>query len=130
MQRISRVNIPNLRKLDSKVTQQNQFGAIPLFLPSRDFLLYSPSATLIPPSPLALHTHVLNLVFVEIWNAVDDHPRQRSTKIDNLVHEKGHDASGQDIIADKGVPGSPETLKVVELNIVFGDFFELAPVGA
>ena len=64
-------------------------------------------------------TYVLNLVFVEVWHAVDDHPWDRAAEVDNLVHEERHDSSGQDIVADKGVPGGPETFKVVELDIVF-----------
>ena len=31
--------LPNLRKLDSEVTQQNELGALPLFGGSWDFLL-------------------------------------------------------------------------------------------
>jgi len=46
------------------------------------------------------------------------------------VHEEGHDAGGQDVIANEGVPGGPETLEVVELDVVLGDLFELAPVSA
>lgn len=75
-------------------------------------------------------TYVLNLVFVKVGHAVNNHPRKRATEVDDFVHEEGHDSSGQDIVANEGVPGRPETLKVVELNIVFRNLLKLTPVSA
>ena len=60
----------------------------------------------------------MNFVLVKDWYPVDDHPRNGTTKVDEFVHEKGHDTSGEDIIADVGVPSGPHALKVVEMNIV------------
>jgi len=64
-------------------------------------------------------TYVLNLVLVEVRHTVDDHPWDGAAEVNNLVHEEGHDTGGQNIVSDEGVPGSPETFKVVELNVVF-----------
>ena len=61
----------------------------------------------------------MNLVLVERRHTVDDHPRQRTTKVDELVHEEGHDARGEDVVADERIPRRPQALEVVELDIVF-----------
>lgn len=45
------------------------------------------------------------------------------------MHHKGHDTGSQDIVLHVGVPGSPQALSDVELNIVLGDLIKLAPVG-
>jgi hypothetical protein len=63
-------------------------------------------------------THLLNLVLLEVWNPVDDHPRQGAAKVDELVHDEAHDTSGEDVVADVCVPGSPHALEVVEVDIV------------
>jgi len=60
----------------------------------------------------------LNLVFLEVWDLVDDDPRQAAAKVDGLVHDEAHDTSGEHIIADVCIPGSPHALEVVEVNIV------------
>ena len=73
-------------------------------------------------------SYILNLVSVEVWNAVYDRPRDRAPKIDGLVHNKRHDASSEDIILQIGVPGCPQAFKNVEVDIVLGNFIELAPV--
>lgn len=73
-------------------------------------------------------TYVLNLVLVEVGNAVDNDPGKRAAEVDEFVHQKGHDTSGEDIVADVGIPGHPEFLKVVEVYIVLRNLFELVPV--
>lgn len=45
------------------------------------------------------------------------------------MHHKAHDARCQYIIADIRVPRRPQSLKVVQRHVVFGDLFELVPVG-
>jgi hypothetical protein len=91
------------------VAQQDELGALPLLSGSRDLVL-------------------LNLVLVEIGNAIDDHPGERATKVDELVHQEGHDAGGEHIVANVGVPRHPQLLKVIEVYIVLGHLFELVPV--
>jgi hypothetical protein len=71
---------------------------------------------------------LLNLVLVEIGNAVDNHPRERATEVDEFVHQEGHDTSGEHIVANVGVPRHPQLLKVIEVYIVLGHLFELVPV--
>ena len=73
-------------------------------------------------------TYVLNLVLVEIRNAIDNHPGKRAAKIDEFVHQERHDAGGEHVVADVGVPRHPQLLKVIEVYIVFGHLFELVPV--
>ena len=52
--------------------------------------------------------YVLDLVFIKSWYALDDHPRERATKIYDFVHDKGHDSRCEDIILHEGIPGNPE----------------------
>lgn len=121
-------NIPDLWKLDSKVTEQYKFGAVPLFSSRRDFLLYLMSATASLPIVPHVTTYILNLVLVKVRNAIDNHPRQRPTKVDNLVHGKRHDARGEHVVANVRVPGSPHELEVVELDILLRDLLKVVPV--
>lgn len=72
--------------------------------------------------------YILNLVLVEVGNKVDDDPRQGTAKVDNLVHNKGHDAGGENVVVHPDVVGEPHALKVVERDIVLGDFVEIGPV--
>ncbi|KAB8338920.1 hypothetical protein FH972_021860 [Carpinus fangiana] len=104
-----RSDLPNLRELDGEVAQQDQLRASPLLLPG-GYLL------------------VLDLVLVQGGNAVDDHPGQRAAKVDNLVHDEGHDAGGKHVILHERIPGQPETLKDVQGDVVGGNFVVFAPV--
>lgn len=72
----------------------------------------------VPYLPGVLATYVLNLVLVEERDAVDDDPRQTTAEVDDLVHEEAHDAGGEDVVADVGVPRRPHALEVVEVDIV------------
>lgn len=67
---------------------------------------------------LSRSTYVLDLVLVEHGHSVDDHPRERATKVDEFVHDERHDAGGEDIVANVCVPGQPHALKDVEVDIV------------
>lgn len=69
-------------------------------------------------------THVLNLVFVESRNSVNDHVGQAATKVDDFMHQEGHDAGGESVILPPKVPSSPEALSNVEVNIDLGDLLE------
>lgn len=70
----------------------------------------------------------MDLVLVEVGHVIDQEPWEGSAKVDQLVHDKGHYASREDIVAHVGVPGSPEFLKVIKRHIVLRDLFELGPV--
>ncbi|EFE44044.1 hypothetical protein TRV_01172 [Trichophyton verrucosum HKI 0517] len=72
------------------MAEKNEFGAIPLFLQGRDFILQQ---------------------------TVDDHPGKRAAKVDDLVHGKGHDAGGEDVVLHVGVPGRPHLLEDIELGV-------------
>jgi hypothetical protein len=74
-------------------------------------------------------TDILDLVAVEVWYPIDDDPRKGATKVDDLVHDEGHDTGGEDIVLHVGIPGGPETLGGIEMRIVLGDLFVLVPVG-
>lgn len=90
--------------------EEDELGASPLLAHRRDFL-------------------ILNFVLVEVGNAVDDDPGKRAAKIDNFMHQEGHNAGRQNIVLDVSVPRSPQALKHVEVDIVLGYLVELTPVG-
>lgn len=92
------------------MTQEHEFGAIPLFLQGRDLV-------------------VLNLVAFENTEGVDEDPRQGSTEVDQFVHRKGHDTRGENIVLHPGIPSHPELLGNIEVGVELGDFLILAPVG-
>lgn len=73
-------------------------------------------------------TYVLDLVLVEVGNAVDNDPRKRAAEVDEFVHQEGHDTSGEHIVANVRIPGHPQFLKVVEVYIVLRNLLELVPV--
>lgn len=52
-------------------------------------------------------TCLLNLPSAEVGYGVDNDPWQTATKVDDLVHDKGHDASGEDVILHPQVPRRP-----------------------
>lgn len=93
---------PDLRELDGKVGEEDELGALPLLGGRRDFA-------------------GLDLVFFEVGHHVDYDPGQRATKVYDLMHHKGHDSRGKDIVLHVRVPRSPETLEDIEVDIVFGD---------
>lgn len=74
-------------------------------------------------------SYILDLVLVEVRYLVDEKPRQGTAKVYDFVHDEGHDSSGEYIVLHKGIPGRPETLKDVEMDIVLGNLVELAPIG-
>jgi len=52
----------------------------------------------------------LQLPSSEVWDAVDDVPRQRSGEIHELVQDEKHDTGGQDVVVHVAVPGGPVLL--------------------
>lgn len=76
-----------------------------------------------------VRTNILDLVLVQPWQPIGDHPRQGAAKVNHFVHNKGHDARGEDVVLHVGVPRYPHPLHIVEMRIVLGYLVELAPVG-
>lgn len=74
-------------------------------------------------------TYVLNFVFVEETQSIDEDPRKGATKVNELVHGEGHDTGSKDIILHPGVPSRPQSLGDIQIGIVFCDLIILAPVG-
>jgi len=72
---------------------------------------------------------VLNLVSVEIWYPIDDHPWQRTAKVNELMHHERHNTGCEDIVLHVGIPCSPHPLENIEVNVVSRNLVELAPVG-
>lgn len=74
------------------------------------------------------YAYILNLVLPEKTESVDDNPRKRSSKIHHFVHHERHDAGCKDIVLHESVPGLPQSLENIEVDIVLGDFLVVAPV--
>lgn len=64
-------------------------------------------------------TYTLYLVLVKVRDVSDDHPGQTSTKVEDLVHSKGHDTSRKDVILHVGIPSSPQLFEDIQVDIVF-----------
>ena len=45
------------------------------------------------------------------------------------MHQEGQDTRRQNVILHVGIPCCPQPLKYIQVNIVFRDIVELAPVG-
>ena len=80
------VEEPYLRELDGEVGQEDEFRAVPLLGGSGDLL-------------------PLNLVLVEVGDAIDDDPGNTAPEVDAFVHNEGHDSGGEDIVLHIRVPG-------------------------
>lgn len=113
--------------------EEDQLRALPLFLGRRDFLLWKRSELITRPQKLAIRpsndTNILDFVFVKVGYVVDDHPWEGASEVEDLVKYKGHDTRSKDIILQVRIPGSPETLKHVQVDIVFGDLIKMGQVG-
>lgn len=55
---------------------------------------------------------------MEIRYLVHDDKGEGAAKIDKLMHSEGHDAGGKDIVLHVGIPGCPQTLSEVKVDIV------------
>lgn len=60
---------------------------------------------------------------------IDDYPGQGATEVDKFMHKKGHDAGRKHIVLHVGIPGCPQALEDVQMDIVLGYLVELTPVG-
>ena len=79
------VEEPDLGQLDGEVREEDEFRAVPLLSGGGDFL-------------------PLNLVLVEVGDAVDYYPGDTAAEVDDFVHHEGHDSGGQDIVLHVCVP--------------------------
>ena len=50
------------------------------------------------------HLLALDLVLVEVGDAVDNDPGETSAEVNNLMHDEAHDSRGDDIVLHIGVP--------------------------
>ena len=73
--------------------------------------------------------YILYLISVEVWYSVDDHPGYGAAEVDDLVHYERHDAGRQDIVLHERVPCCPQSLEVIQVDIVFRYLIEIAPIG-
>ena len=80
------VKQPNLWELDGEVGKEDEFCAVPLLFYGGDF-------------------GGLDLVLVEVGDAVDEDPGEGTPEVDDLVHDEGHDAGGEDVVLHVCVPG-------------------------
>lgn len=48
--------------------------------------------------------YLLDFVLPEVWYGIDNDPRQRTPKVDDLVQNERHDTSREDVIAHELVP--------------------------
>lgn len=80
-------------------------------------------------SEIDLCTYILDFIFVKVRYSVDDHPWEGTPKVEQLMKHKRHDARSKDIILQVGIPGSPETLEEVQVDMILGDLVEMGQVG-
>jgi hypothetical protein len=69
-------------------------------------------------------THVLNLVSVEPRDQLHYDEGQRAAEVDNLVHNEAQNSRRQCVVLHPEIPGRPEALSNVELDIVLGDLLK------
>lgn len=104
------VEEPDLGQFDDEVGEEDGFDAAPLLSGVWDFL-------------------ILNLPSLKVRDSITNHPWQAATKVDELMHDEGHDTGSEDIIRNPGVPGSPHLLEDVEGAIDLADVVVMGPVG-
>lgn len=122
------VEEPDLRELDGEMGEKDEKGTLPLFPGGGNFVLAVTISIRLRQIVCNAATYRLDLVAPEPGNHIDYDPRQRASKVDDLVHDEGHDARGENIVLHVGVPSQPHALGVVERDIVLGDLFKRAPV--
>ena len=112
------------------MTEKDESRAFPLFLQGGNLVLYETwrISDLQSRQTFYGNAYVLNLVLSEKTESVDDNPWERSAEIHDFVHHERHDTGCEDIVLHKSVPGFPQSLKNIEVDIVLGDFLEVAPV--
>lgn len=95
---------PDLGQLDGEMAEEDELGAAPLLGEGWHFL-------------------ALNLVLVEVGDAVDDDPGETAAEVDNLVHAEAQDAGSEDIVLHVGVP----TLWVIVSTGLLSDCWHRRP---
>jgi hypothetical protein len=97
-------------------------------------------------------TNILNLVLAEVWDHLNNDPRQASAKVNHFMHDEAQDSRSQDVILHPKIPSlqnskyslaihhcdirspreriayRPEALGHVQLDIVLGHLVEDAEV--
>lgn len=86
---------PYLRKLNGEMGYENESCASPLLCHGRDFCLQESASSR---CKISEATYALNLVLVEVWNGTHYEPWQAAAKVDNFMHNEGHNARGEHII--------------------------------
>lgn len=79
------VEEPDLGEFDGEVGEEDEFCAGPLLGDGGDLL-------------------PLDLVFVEIGDAVDYDPGETAAEVDGFVHDEAEDSGGEDIVLHVGIP--------------------------
>jgi hypothetical protein len=120
------VEEPDLREFDGEMGEEDEEGALPLFVGGWDFVLLSLASTVL--IDLRERMYLLDLIPPEPRNSVDYNPRQRPTEVNEFVHAKRHDARGQNVVLHERVPREPHLLRVIERDVVFGNLLKGAPV--
>lgn len=80
---------PDLRQLDSEMDEEDDLRTIPLLLQCGDL-------------------RTLYAVLVEVGDVADGNPGEGASEVDDFVHQEGHDAGREGLVADPGVPCCPE----------------------
>lgn len=75
-----------------------------------------------------LNTHVLDLIILQETKAVYKNPRQRATKINNLMHQERHDTRSENIVLHPGIPRRPHPFHDVQIGMMLRNLGELAPI--
>lgn len=92
-----RVEKPDGKGLDQEVRNQHRLEALQLLLVAGDLSF-------------------LDLVLVEVRNAVDDGPGQTATKIHDFVHQEEKETRGEQVVVHPVVVGGPELLDIVQVR--------------
>lgn len=98
------VEQPDLGKLNRAVAQEDENRAIPLLLPGGQLLLWGCQRSKRERVGGGFATDILELVFVEVRDAVDNDPGEGPSEVDDLVHDESHDASGEDVVLHPKIP--------------------------
>ena len=89
---------------------------------------YPIMSVLTPQQAIPRSTHILDLILPHSRYLVDNDPRQTPSKIHHLMHHEAQDTRGKDVVAHERIPRRPQSLEVVELDIVFRDLVEFVPI--
>lgn len=88
------VEEPDRQSLNHEMGNENRLHAFPLFL-------------------VAWNLGILNLVLLEVGDAVNNEPRQTTAKVHDFVHEEEKETGGENIVIHPVVVSTPYFLKGV-----------------